>query len=257
MAWNLLENRDDCAKRHSEKGNSSSGTAADSQYRSCRSLWHKHKEAQGEAFLHLEDKKPEKSVLLVEDHRETRDVLRIVLDLENYHVLEAVNCTEALSRLDLHIDIALVDYRLPDGNGIDLIKGLREMKPLLPVILMSGYGTEDLAVRSFRAGATDYIKKPPEIDYLRGKIAELLGGKVIEDNSGPEFKCNSEDLALDRIANYIKVNHTEDITLDRLAEMAGMCRFSFSRLFKKKFPLEFRQAGRSADRQLAEPGLKL
>jgi len=180
-------------------------------------------------------------VLLVDDDAECRAALKEMIRMDNYQVIEAGTCSEALKSLDPHIDIALIDYQLPDGNGIELLGTIRKTKPLLPVIIMTGYGTEDIAVRSFRTGATDYIKKPCSIYFLLRKMAEKLGGEIVMEESSPECAGNNDYAIIDGVAMHLEENHhIQDLSLDRLAEKFGMSKFRICRLFKEKFGRGYR-----------------
>jgi len=117
---------------------------------------------------------PVKSILLVEDEDDVRASLKNILEIENYNVLEAATYSAAIKQLKHHIDLALIDYVLPARDGLELIKYIRKTKPFLPVIMITGHGTEDVAIKAFRTGATDYIKKPLNIPYLIQKIAGIL-----------------------------------------------------------------------------------
>lgn len=176
-----------------------------------------------------------KSILLVEDEKEMRATLREILEMNSYKVLEAGTYSNAVKHLESDIDLALVDYRLPDCDGIELLKRIRKDKPALPVIILTGYGTEDVAVKSFRTGAEDYIKKPFAIPYLLKKIAGILGEEFGGEDSGHECGSNMETFMMEGIAMHMEENYMQDLNLDKLADMAGMCKFSFCRQFRKKF----------------------
>ncbi|MBI5102472.1 MAG: response regulator transcription factor, partial [Nitrospirae bacterium] len=178
---------------------------------------------------------PAKSVLLVDDDSDLRGILKGILEMNNYTVSEACDYSEAVKNFAPHIDIALVDYQLPDGNGIEFLRTVRKTDPLLPVIIMTAFGTEAIAVNSFRTGATDYLKKPFDFFSLLGRMAEKLGGESTEEEIVRECAKSDEAFAMDGVAEYLEENHAQELGLDRLAAMAGMGRFTFCRLFKKKF----------------------
>lgn len=176
-----------------------------------------------------------KTVLYVDDEQDLRCAISEVLSFSDYRVVEACNCAEALACLEQPIDIALLDYKLPDGTGIELLNKIRVTMPDLPVIIITAYGTEDLAVKSFRTGATDYIKKPPEFNYLLRRMSELMGGEVEDAEGSPECFDSHDDLKLACIVEHLKANHSDEITLDRLAEIGDINKFRLSRLFNRKF----------------------
>ncbi len=173
-----------------------------------------------------------KSILVVEDDGVFRGLIRGALD-HHYDVFEAASAEEASAHFDSPLDLALIDYSLPDGNGFDVLQAFREVKPNLPVIIMTAYGTENLAIRAFRIGVTDYLKKPFSFAYLRGKLSEVLEGK-----KGGEFSENGaygEAFAMESVVAFIEENYMKKLGRDELAEKACMNRYKFSRLFKEKF----------------------
>ena len=105
-----------------------------------------------------------KTVLLVDDDEELRSTLKDVLELAGYRVIASCGYAEALKAGKA--DIAIIDYQMPDGDGIGLMERLRETIPGLPVILMTGFGSEYIVAKAFRPGAADYIKKPFNIYFL-------------------------------------------------------------------------------------------
>ncbi|MBI4690220.1 MAG: response regulator transcription factor [Nitrospirae bacterium] len=179
-----------------------------------------------------------KSILLVEDDVEIRESTKLILE-SKYHVLDASNYSEATTKLKSHIDLAIIDYILPDYDGFELLKELRKVKPTLPVIMMTGYGTEAIAIKAFRSGVTDYIKKPITPVYLMKRLSEILEGDAfIEEVKECDIK-DREDFILSSIAIHIRENYMKAFTLGRLAVMAGMSRFKFCRTFKEKFGISY------------------
>ena len=114
-----------------------------------------------------------KFVLLVEDDDSVREVLKVALKAR-YHVLEASGCQDVKKLNKKHIDLAIVDYVLSDTNGFEVIELLRERKPKLPVIMITGYGNEDVAIHAIRSKANDYLKKPIDLEYLNNRLSEIL-----------------------------------------------------------------------------------
>lgn len=108
-------------------------------------------------------------ILVAEDDRNLRRVLRAMLAREGYEVEEAADGAAALERLSAReSDVLVTDIRMPRLNGLDLLRCCRERFPDLPVILITAYGTIGDAVEAIRAGAFDYITKPfDEAELLR------------------------------------------------------------------------------------------
>ncbi len=126
-----------------------------------------------------------KTVLLVEDDPVVRETIKEVLE-RRFLVLEASNHQEALRHLERPVHIALVDYVIPGSNGFDILNDIRKVSPRIPAILLTGYSTEDLAIKAIRAGVTDYIKKPLSLKYLVNRVSEILDGNGSGESSEPE-----------------------------------------------------------------------
>ncbi|TAL27496.1 MAG: response regulator transcription factor [Nitrospirae bacterium] len=182
-----------------------------------------------------------KSILLVEDDALIRETTKLILETK-YNVLDAQDSAEATVKLRENIDLALIDYILPGYNGFELLKEIRKVKPMLPVIIMTGYGTEQIAIKAFRTGVTDYIKKPLDILYLMNKISELLGEDAdIKDIENKYFKSieNRDEFIMEGIAKYMEEKHMEDMPREKILDIAMMNRDKFCKLFKKRFGQPF------------------
>jgi YesN/AraC family two-component response regulator len=176
-----------------------------------------------------------KTILLVEDDKVVREMLKEALE-RDYNVYEASGYKEALKHPIKNIDLALIDYMLPEGrNGLEVLKAIRQEKPSIPAIIMTGFGTEVLAIKAFRTGATDYIKKPLRIAYLRKILTEILEGRngsgQHEEETTP---ASREEFIINSITEYIEHNYKEELTLEELAHRANMDLFKFSRAFKNQ-----------------------
>lgn len=113
------------------------------------------------------------SLLVVDDEPAIRHA--IVRAFAELTVLEADTAEAGLAAVrERYPDLVLVDNRLPDGQGIDLIARIRAIDPDLPVVLLTGHGSTDLAVEALKHGAVDYIEKPFKIERLRTTVSHLL-----------------------------------------------------------------------------------
>jgi DNA-binding NtrC family response regulator len=116
-------------------------------------------------------------VLIVEDGGLVRSFLRTAIE-STARVLEAHDVDEALrilkSRAADTIDLMLLDYVLPGRSGLDLLKITTRHWPRIPVVLMTGFGSEALAVQAFRDGVKDYLKKPIALDALMRTVTTAL-----------------------------------------------------------------------------------
>jgi two-component system, NtrC family, response regulator GlrR len=100
-------------------------------------------------------------ILVVDDDVSILKVLRMRLESEQYTVVTASEMQEAKERIaEGNFDIALLDLKLADGNGIDLMKILRDVEPDTPVIILTAYATIESAVEAMKEGAYSYLSKP-------------------------------------------------------------------------------------------------
>jgi two-component system, NtrC family, response regulator AtoC len=107
------------------------------------------------------------SILIVDDQKLIRDSLKSALNNEGYRVLIAETGKEGLSFFKKeNIDLVLLDIRLPDSNGIDVLKQMKAVNVDVIVVMMTGYGTIENAVTAMKLGAFDYISKPFKTKHI-------------------------------------------------------------------------------------------
>jgi two-component system response regulator AtoC len=100
-------------------------------------------------------------ILIIDDDDSLRESLELVLAAEGHEVVRAANAEEALSQLDAGpVDVVLCDLRMPGIDGMELLPQLARRLPEATLILMSAYGSSDLAIEAMRRGAYDYLAKP-------------------------------------------------------------------------------------------------
>jgi len=107
------------------------------------------------------------NLLLVDDERAVREACRDVAEGLGFNAFTAASAEEAYRLLDSqNIDVVLLDLRLPGANGIDALLELRERRPDLVVVVMTGFATVQSAVQAMKEGAYDYVTKPFTKDEL-------------------------------------------------------------------------------------------
>jgi two-component system chemotaxis sensor kinase CheA len=115
------------------------------------------------------------NVLYVEDDADTRELIAILLGLENYHVVLAANYDEALrlARV-MRFDLYIMDKWLPGRSGVELSKKLRELDATTPILFLSGAAYEDDKREALASGAQAYLVKPTDNDTLIETVARLI-----------------------------------------------------------------------------------
>ena len=115
-------------------------------------------------------------ILIAEDEQTQREILEGFLKKEGFSVTGTANGREALQRLDEeYFDIVLLDYKMPELDGLQTLREIRRLNPDLPVIMMTAYGTVETAVASMKEGALDYITKPIDLDELLLNLQKGIG----------------------------------------------------------------------------------
>src|SRR5262245_16278514 len=116
------------------------------------------------------------TILVVDDEEKIRQTLRGVLSDEGFPVLEASDGRRALELLEETIPrLAIVDVWMPEVDGIELVERMRTQAPGVPIIVISGHGTIETAVRVIRLGAFDFLEKPFPLDALLNVVGRALG----------------------------------------------------------------------------------
>ncbi|MBE0494476.1 MAG: sigma-54-dependent Fis family transcriptional regulator [Thiomicrospira sp.] len=105
-------------------------------------------------------------ILVVEDDPELQEALTDILMLNEFEVLAVSSAEEALVALDDDIGMVFSDIRMDGMDGYNLMKRIRALKPYLPIVLMTAYGTIEQAVEAMKEGAVDYMVKPFEAGVL-------------------------------------------------------------------------------------------
>jgi len=118
---------------------------------------------------------PKGSILVIDDEAEIREGLELLLKTEGYQVSMADTGQSGLLRLgEQPFDLLLLDVSLPDRNGIELLKDIRRQNPNLPIVLITAYGSIEMARAAFKSGAMDYITKPWSNDELLAQVAQAV-----------------------------------------------------------------------------------
>ena len=177
-----------------------------------------------------------RTILVVEDDEPVRQAIRDVLS-PDYHILEASDYAGVLDHRTRPIALAIIDYALPGRSGFDVLEALRETDAGLPAIMITGYGSENLAISACEARLVDYIKKPLRLAYLKCRISEILDGVPCDEYSG--YTGKREEFILDFVCSYMETHHMEEDLLDDVLSMAHMDKYKFFRTFRKRFGMTY------------------
>ena len=121
------------------------------------------------------------NILLIEDEDSIRRVLKKVLqeDNQSYKFTEATDGQEGISTFKKQeFDLILCDIKMPKKDGIEVLDFIRNHTPTTPVVMISGHGNLETAVKAMRMGAFDYISKPPDLNHLLSTVRSALQSKA-------------------------------------------------------------------------------
>jgi DNA-binding NtrC family response regulator len=115
------------------------------------------------------------TVLIIEDKESMSQMLKETLESEGYRIVIARDGMEGIRQIrESHFDLVLSDLKLPKKNGVEVLKVSRTENPLIPVIVMTAFGTIETAVTAMKEGAFDFITKPFDTDHLLLLIKRAL-----------------------------------------------------------------------------------
>jgi two-component system, response regulator YesN len=186
------------------------------------------------------------NILVVDDEPYIVELLKEFL-CNRFTLTFTANGEMAISHLaenNSRIDLILLDHNLPDTSGIEVLKKVKEIKPSLPVIMITAFGNEDIAASAFRYGAREYIKKPfmykeliEKIDFclaLQKKPYFAARRVLFSDNNSHSNYINTakQTVNIQRAISYINDNFSSKLSLDIVARKAYMSKYHFSRAFK-------------------------
>ena len=122
-------------------------------------------------------------MMLVDDEERFLSTTQKLLSRKGYDVLTASSGTDALDILRTHnIHVVILDVKMPGMDGIETLNAIKRNYPLVEVIMLTGHGTIDSAVEGLKAGATDYLTKPTDVQDLIEKAEEAFSKRqVLED----------------------------------------------------------------------------
>jgi len=142
------------------------------------------------------------TILIVDDEAPFRAVLREILEPLGHRVIEAPDGENAIERLGrMHFDLVITDQRMPHGDGLSLLRHVRDLPAPPPVILLTAWGTIRDAVDAVRAGAIDYLTKPLESPEALVAIVERALSGTEDEISGESRRLRELVETADRVAD--------------------------------------------------------
>jgi two-component system KDP operon response regulator KdpE len=147
-------------------------------------------------------------VLIVDDEPPILRFLRASLQSQGYIVSTATNARTALDMVRGHTaDLVVLDLGLPDMDGLDVVRQIRDGGETLPIIILSSRDNESAKVKAFDLGADDYVTKPFGIDELLARIRAAQRHRLQEEGERPLFHAG--DLSIDLVRRIVTVRGNE------------------------------------------------
>src|SRR4051794_38733623 len=124
------------------------------------------------------------SILIIDDEAAIRESLETLLELEGYRITTAETGEDGLARIaERPYDLILLDFALPDRNGLEILTEIRDRDPNLAVIMITAYGTVENAVRAMQGGAVNFVQKPWDNEKLLADIRAAVARRRAEEEN--------------------------------------------------------------------------
>ena len=153
---------------------------------------------------------PPLKVLVIDDEPPIRKLLRMGLATQGYQVIDAPNAKIALEQMAQKPDFVILDLGLPDMQGLDLLRALREQNEAVPIVVLSSRADESAKVQALDFGADDYVTKPFGINELLARIRAAVRHQLQSHGERPIFRVG--ELSVDLVRRIVKVGE-QDVKL--------------------------------------------
>lgn len=209
-----------------------------------------------------------RSILIIDDCHATREILSTILG-SSFNVIPTANAKEGLRMLSKDVGLVFLDVVLSDMDGLEVLRQIKDARPSVPVVVITGYSTEETCIKAFRLGARDYMKKPLSprdalqkacilMDISSGdrrRPISLLADNIDLDNCRGDIPHHIVKGIL-KVKNCIDRTHTLPSSLDDAYRMAGMSRTYFCYFFKLITGYSFKRYQRQVRLQFSKDLLR-
>ena len=178
----------------------------------------------------LETPSADRTLLIVEDDKSFLQRLAKAMDSRGFIVTVADSVAEGLAQLEQSAPaFAVVDMRLADGNGLDVISALKRRRPDARGIILTGYGNIATAVNAVKLGAVDYLAKPADADEIVAALLAVESGKI----EPPENPMSADRVRWEHIQRIYELC---DRNVSETARRLSMHRRTLQRILAKRAP---------------------
>ncbi len=173
---------------------------------------------------------PERSLLLVDDDRPFLNRLARAMEARGYTVRTAESVSDGLAQVEAQPPaFAVIDMRLRDGNGLDVIARLKERRPDARGVVLTGYGNIASAVSAVKLGAVDYLAKPADADEIHAALAA-------DEEAKPDLPENPMSADRVRWEHIQRIYELCDRNVSETARRLQMHRRTLQRILAKRAP---------------------
>lgn len=155
---------------------------------------------------------PAKTILIADDNHEIREIVRVLLESEQYHVIEAVDGEDAVNKVDDTIDLIILDMMMPRKSGIKACVEIRELTSA-PILFLTAKTQDSDKTLAFSAGSDDYLSKPFSYTEMVSRVKALLRRYYVykgkEDSSAPSDVITFNGLSINPTVNEVMMNGKE------------------------------------------------
>jgi len=194
-----------------------------------------------------------KRILLVEDDRGVQEALGLFLK-DSFEVLSAITGAEALAVLNCkEIAVIVLDYRLPDCTGLEVLTEIKATHPAIPVVMITGCGSESVCASALKLGVRDYFSKPFNPFDLVSSVRRIVSGpsptREARLNLRPHKPSRDllasglirHDLTIQKAINLIQQRYWDDLSLSRVSDELKISKYHLSHRFKGVMGMTFRE----------------
>ena len=194
-----------------------------------------------------ESEEKERKVLIVDDERMICDTLGLILSRRGIEIDTALSGQNAIRQIKKSdYNLIILDFSLPDIDGLNVLTQLKHITPDTPVIFMTGYGSETVSIKAFKLGVSDYFIKPFNPKELGDRVLDIVGSEVTNQTKNavmsPPFEIDKDietSSGIGRAVEHLKDNYKSRISLEEISNIAGLSRYHFTRAFKKVMGIPF------------------
>ncbi|MFH0727970.1 MAG: response regulator [Pseudomonadota bacterium] len=131
-------------------------------------------------------------ILLVDDEKEFLEIMAERMSARDMEVTTAASALEAIKLIENHAyDAVVLDLMMPEMDGLDALKAMKDKRPELQIILLTGYATVEKGIEAMKLGAMDLVQKPADLKSLTEKIKKARANKMIIVEKKAEEKIQS------------------------------------------------------------------